>query len=141
MAFSEVYQALQTGVVDSCENTASNYYTQKFHEVQKHITIAEHAHLCYAVIANAKYWAGLPADLRAALEKAMEEATKYANDIAAEENATSLEAIKKSGKSEIHVLTKEQRKVWEDKMAPTYKWAEGRVGKEAIDILLKSKAA
>ncbi len=73
MAFSEVYQALQTGVVDACENTASNYYTQKFHEVQKHITIGEHAHLAYAVITNAKFWAGLPADMRAALEKAMAE--------------------------------------------------------------------
>src|SRR5262249_34098770 len=49
MAFSEVYQALQTGVVDSCENTASNYLTQKFHEVQKHITMSYHAHLQYAV--------------------------------------------------------------------------------------------
>jgi C4-dicarboxylate-binding protein DctP len=141
MAFSEVYQALQTGVVDSCENTASNYYTQKFHEVQKHITVAEHAHLCYAVITNAKFWNGLPADVRSALEKAMTEATDYTNSIAAEENATSLEAIKKSGKSEIHVLNAEQRKVWADKMvAPTYKWAEGRVGKEAIDLLKKAGA-
>ncbi len=140
MAFSEVYQALQTGVVDSCENTASNYYTQKFHEVQKHITIGEHAHLCYAVITNAKFWDGLPADLRAALDKAMVEATKYTNDIAAEENATSLEAIKKSGKAEIHVLTAEQRKAWQVKMEPTYKWAEGRVGKEAIDLLKKASS-
>ena len=69
------------------------------------------------------------------------EATDYTNSIAAEENATSLEAIKKSGKSEIHVLNAEQRKVWADKMvAPTYKWAEGRVGKEAIDLLKKAGA-
>src|SRR5664279_4735479 len=50
MAFSEVYQALQTGVVDGCENTASNYLTQKFHEVQKDITVSYHAHLQYAMI-------------------------------------------------------------------------------------------
>src|SRR5512139_3342115 len=60
MAFSEVYQALQTGVVDACENTASNYLTQKFYEVQKDITVSYHAHLQYAVIVNAKFWAGLP---------------------------------------------------------------------------------
>src|SRR4029079_6112928 len=52
MAFSEVYQALQTGVVDGCENTPSNYLTQKFHEVQKDITVSYHAHLQYAVIVN-----------------------------------------------------------------------------------------
>src|SRR5689334_21123930 len=58
MAFSEVYQALQTGVVDGCENTPSNYYTQKFYEVQKDITVSNHAHLQYAVIVNSKFWNG-----------------------------------------------------------------------------------
>ena len=84
MAFSEVYQALQTGVVDGCENTPSNYLTQKFHEVQKHITVSYHAHLQYAVIVNSKFWNGLPADIRKQLDKAMEEATDYTNSIAHE---------------------------------------------------------
>ena len=74
MAFSEVYQALQTGVVDGCENTPSNYLTQKFHEVQKHITVSYHAHLQYAVIVNSKFWNGLPPDIRKELDKAMAEA-------------------------------------------------------------------
>src|SRR3954466_3118002 len=77
MAFSEVYQALQTGVVDGCENTPSNYTTQKFDEVQKDITVSSHAHLQYAVIVNTKFWSGLPADIRSQLEKAMDEATDY----------------------------------------------------------------
>ena len=140
LAFSEVYQALQTGVVDGCENTASNYLTQKFHEVQKHITVAEHAHLQYAVIVNQKFWTGLPADVRAPLEKAMAEATEYNNTIARQENVDALEEIKKSGKSEIHVLDAAQRKVWRDAMQPTFQWAEGRVGKEIIDLLLKATA-
>ena len=84
MAFSEVYQALQTGVVDGCENTPSNYLTQKFHEVQKHITVSYHAHLQYAVIVNSKFWNGLPADIRGQLDKAMDEATDYTNSIAAQ---------------------------------------------------------
>ena len=66
MAFSEVYQALQTGVVDGEENTPSNYLTQKFHEVQKHITVSYHAHLQYTLIVNSKFWNGLPADMRSA---------------------------------------------------------------------------
>ena len=141
LAFSEVYQALQTGVVDSCENTASNYLTQKFHEVQKHITVAEHAHLQYAVIVNQKFWAGLPADIRAGLDKAMVEATDYTNGIARQENIDALAEIKKSGKSTIHVLDAAQRKVWREAMQPTYAWAESRVGKEVIDLLLKATSA
>jgi C4-dicarboxylate-binding protein DctP len=141
MAFSEVYQALQTGVVDGCENTASNYLTQKFHEVQKHITVGEHAHLQYAVIVNSKFWAGLPADARATLNKAMEEATDYTNSIAIQENTDALAEIKKSGKSEIHVLTADQRKLWQTAMAPTWDWAVSRVGQEIIDLLKKNSAA
>jgi C4-dicarboxylate-binding protein DctP len=141
LAFSEVYQALQTGVVDSCENTASNYLTQKFHEVQKHITVGEHGHLQYAIIVNSKFWNGLPADIRAGLDKAMKEATDYADDIAEKENVDALAEIKKSGKSEILVLNDAQRKEWRDVMAPTWEWAESRVSKEAIDLLRKATAA
>ena len=81
MAFSEVYQALQTGVVDGTENPPSNIYTQKMHEVQKYITLTNHGYIGYAVIVNKKFWDGLPADIRAS-SKGMEEATEYANDIA-----------------------------------------------------------
>jgi C4-dicarboxylate-binding protein DctP len=137
MAFSEVYQALQTGVVDGCENTASNYLTQKFHEVQKHITVSYHAHLQYAVIVNSKFWNGLPADIREQLTKAMNEATDYTNSIAQKENDDSLAEIKKSGKTTLHYLTPEQRTAWQKAMAPTYKWAKGRVGQEVLDLLYK----
>src|SRR6201987_1220877 len=109
MAFSEVYQALQTGVVDGCENTPSNYLTQKFHEVQSHITISYHAHLQYEVIVNSQFWQGLPADVRGQLTKAMDEATDYTNSIAKKENDDALEAIKKSGKTTLHELTPEQK--------------------------------
>ena len=138
MAFSEVYQALQTGVVDGCENTPSNYFTQKFYEVQKHISVADHAHLQYAVIVNTKFWSGLPADIRTQLEQAMTEATDYANSISRKENEDSLAAIRASGKTTIHVLTGPQRQAWKTKMLPTYEWAKGRVGKEVLELLAKS---
>jgi len=137
MAFSEVYQALQTGVVDSCENTPSNYLTQKFHEVQKDITVSYHAHLQYAVIVNSKFWGGLPADVRGQLDKAMAEATDYTNSIAAKENTDALEEIKKSGKTTLHYLTPEQKAAWQKAMQPTYKWAKGRVGQEVLDLISK----
>ncbi|HEU5274929.1 MAG TPA: TRAP transporter substrate-binding protein [Xanthobacteraceae bacterium] len=137
MAFSEVYQALQTGVVDGCENTPSNYLTQKFHEVQKHITVSYHAHLQYAVIVNSKFWNGLPADIRTQLTKAMDEATDYTNSIAKKENEDALAEIKNSGKTTLHYLTDEQRAAWKKAMAPTYKWAKGRVGQEVLDLVYK----
>ena len=137
MAFSEVYQALQTGVVDGCENTASNYLTQKFNEVQKHITVSYHAHLQYAVIVNTKFWNGLPADIRTQLDKAMDEATDYTNSIAVKENEDALADIKASGKTTLHYLTADQKKAWQTAMAPTYKWATGRVGQEVLDLLSK----
>ncbi len=135
MAFSEVYQALQTGVVDGCENTPSNYTTQKFDEVQKDITVSNHAHLQYAVIVNSKFWNGLPADVRGQLEKAMAEATDYTNSIAQKENEDALADIKKKGKATLHYLTDDQKKAWQAAMAPTYKWAKGRVGQEVLDLV------
>jgi C4-dicarboxylate-binding protein DctP len=137
MAFSEVYQALQTGVVDGCENTPSNYLTQKFYEVQKDITVSYHAHLQYAVIVNSKFWSGLPPDIRGQLEKAMSDATDYTNSIARQENQDALDQIKKSGKTTLHYLTDEQRKAWQVAMRPTYKWAKGRVGQEVLDLVAK----
>jgi C4-dicarboxylate-binding protein DctP len=135
MAFSEVYQALQTGVVDGCENTPSNYLTQKFDEVQSDITVSNHAHLQYAVIVNTKFWNGLPADIRAELDKAMDEATDYTNSIARKENEDALAAIKKKGKAKLHYLTDAEKVEWQTAMRPTYTWAKGRVGQEVLDLL------
>src|SRR6185369_6598540 len=104
MAFSEVYQALATGVVDGTENPPSNEYTQKMHEVQKYTMLSEHGYVGYAVIVNKRFWDGLPAEVRTALTKAMKEATDFTNDIAQKENDEALEEIKKSGKSQLVAL-------------------------------------
>jgi C4-dicarboxylate-binding protein DctP len=132
MAFSEVYQALQTGVVDGTENPPSNEYTQKMHEVQKYTMVSEHGYVGYAVIANKRFWDGLPADVRANLEKAMAEATAYSNDIAQKENDEALEAIKASGKSQVLPLTPEQKAAWCKALEPVYTEMAGRVGKDII---------
>lgn len=137
MAFSEVYQALQTGVVDGTENPISNLYTQKMHEVQKHLTLTEHGYLGYAVIVNKKFWDGLPADIRKQLDDAMEQATRYANQIAKVENDSSLEAVKKSGKTTVYVPTKEERLAFKKAMVPVHQKMEGRVGKEVIQAVYK----
>lgn len=125
MAFSEVYQALQTGVVDGQENTWSNIYTQKMHEVQKYITETNHGYIGYVVIVNKKFWDDLPADIRDQLSKAMKEATDFNNAQSQKENDDALAEIKKSGKSEIIKLTPQQDEAMRKAMEPVYKDAAG----------------
>lgn len=138
MAFSEVYQALQTGVVDGTENPPSNMYTQKMHEVQKHATLTRHGYLGYAVIVNKAFWEGLPGPVRAGLEKALAEATTYANDIAQKENDDALEAMKKSGKTEFYTPTEAEHKAWMDAVRPVHKEVAGRIGKETLEAFYKA---
>jgi C4-dicarboxylate-binding protein DctP len=138
MAFSEVYQALQTGVVDGTENPISNLYTQKMHEVQKYLTMTEHGYLGYAVIVNKKFWDGLPADIRQQLEEAMVQATRYANQIAKIENDNALDAVKKTGKTTVYVPTKEERMAFKKVLVPVHQKMEGRIGKEIIQSVYKA---
>ncbi|MDP3511608.1 MAG: TRAP transporter substrate-binding protein [Sulfuritalea sp.] len=137
MAFSEVYQALQTGVVDGTENPHSNLYTQKMHEVQKHMTLTEHGYLGYAVITNKKFWDGLPGDVRGQLEQAMKEATVYANGIAKAENDGALEKIKASGKTEVYTPTVAERTAIKKALVKTHADMEARIGKETIQSIYK----
>ena len=137
MAFSEVYQALQTGVVDGTENTTSNIFTQKMHEVQKYLTASDHGYIGYAVVVNKKFWESLPADLRATLQGAMKDATTYANDIARKENDAALEGIKKSGKTEIITLTAQEKAAWKKAVLPVHAEMESKVGKELLQSIYK----
>ena len=137
MAFSEVYQALQTGVVDGTENPPSNLYTQKMFEVQKYVTLSNHGYLGYAVIVNKKFWDGLPADIRATLEGAMKDATKFANDVAKKDNDDALEAVKKSGKSELITLTPAQKLAWKKALVKVHADRESSIGKELIQSIYK----
>jgi C4-dicarboxylate-binding protein DctP len=137
MAFGEVYQALQTGVVDGQENTWSNIYTQKMHEVQKYATVTNHGYIGYVVVVNKKFWDGMPADIRASCEKAMKEATEFGNSQSAKENDEALEGIKKAGKTEIITLTQEEDEAMRKAMMPVYKDVASRVGQPLIDEFLK----
>jgi len=140
LAFSEVYQALQTGVVDGTENPPSNMYTQKMHEVQKYVTVSNHGYLGYAVIVNKKFWDGLPADIRTALDKAMKDATTFEKAIAQRDNDLALEAIKKAGKTEIYTPSVKEQADWRKALLPVQKDMEGRIGKDLISAINKEAA-
>jgi C4-dicarboxylate-binding protein DctP len=138
MAFSEVYQALQTGVVDGQENTPSNIYTQKFHEVQKYTALTNHGYIGYVVVVNKKFWDDLPADIRGQLDKAMKEATAYANKISEAENVEALDDIKKSGKTQIINPTGAEIAAMQKVMEPLYQDMATRIGKQLIDDVRKT---
>ncbi|HZW21538.1 TRAP transporter substrate-binding protein [Noviherbaspirillum sp.] len=132
LSFNEVYQALQSGVVDGTENPPSNFYTQRMHEMQRHLTVSNHGYLGYAVIVNKKFWDGLPSGIRTALEGAMREATVYANAIAQKENEEALEAIRKSGKTTIYVLSDKEREEWRRALLAVHREMEPRIGKDLL---------
>ena len=136
MAFSELYQALQSGVVDGADNTPSNYTTQKLNEVQTNITDTHHEHLQYAVIVNKRFWDGLPPDIRTELNKAMMEATAYNNEISQGDNAKALRDIIATGKTNVHEPTPSEMAAWRASMMPVYKEAASRIGQPIIDEAL-----
>ena len=141
MAPSEVYHALETGVVDGTEDPLSNVALRQMYEVQKDLTVSNHGYLGYAVIVNKKFWEGLPADIRSILETAMKDVTRYTNAIAQQESDQALEHIRKSGKTTIHVITAQEKAEWRRALLPVQKEMEGRVGKDLISAVNKESAA
>jgi len=138
LAFSQVYQSLQTGVVDGEDNVPSNILTQKFYEVQKHLTVSFHGRITYAFITNKTFWNSLPEDVRKELDRAVKESTEFFNATAAKDNADALEKIKASGKTEIHVLTEAERKAWIAKLMPVHAEMQARFGKDFIERVYKA---
>ena len=140
MAFSEVYSALQQGVVDGTENPMSNLYTKKMNEVQKHLTISDHGYLGYAVIVNKAFWDGLPSNIRLILTKAMNEATDYERGIAQDENDDALAKVKAAGTTEIYVLPLAGRIAWHRVLVPVHKEFEDKIGRDFIQGAYKVAA-
>lgn len=141
MAFSEVYQALQTGVVDGTENPPSNMYTQKMFEVQKHAILSDHGYLGYAVIVNKAFWDKMPADVRDGLTKAMAEATAFGNDISQKDNDNAMAAMRASGKTEFYQPTQAEHDALCKAMRPVYEKMSDRVGEDLVAAIQKEMAA
>ena len=136
MPFGEVYNAIEQGVIDGQENTLSNIYSQKMHEVQKYLTISNHGYLGYAVITNKKFWDELPADVRPQIEAALDETTQWVRQNAKDINQQMLDKIKaENPKIKIHELTAEEKAVWVAKMDPTYDKFKTEIGDDLISAI------
>ncbi|MBX9407265.1 TRAP transporter substrate-binding protein [Pseudomonas baetica] len=132
MSFAEVYQGLQTGVVNGAENPYSNIYSQKMNEVQKYITESNHGVLDYMLITNTKFWNGLPPDIRNELDKIIVEVTAQVNKEAEQLNQDAKQSIIAAKTTEIITLTPEQRDQWRVAMKPVWKKFEADIGPELI---------
>ncbi len=132
LAFSDVYRALRAGVVEGAENPISNIYTQRMHEVQRHVTLTAHGYLGYAAIVNRRFWDGLPEDVRAQLERAMAEATEYEYRIAQEKNEADLAKLRAAGTTTVHVPTAAERLALKRALVPVHAQVEERIGKDLI---------
>jgi C4-dicarboxylate-binding protein DctP len=141
MAFSEVYQALQTGVIDGTEGPLSNLYTQKQYEVQKHVTLTYHTISNYVVVANKAFWDKLPPDIRTTLEGAIKEATAANDEMSAKDEAAAITGITASGRSVIYKPTPAERELWMKAMLPVQEEMAPRVKKETITSIREALAA
>jgi C4-dicarboxylate-binding protein DctP len=143
LPFSEVYSALQQGVVDGTENPLSNFYTKKFHEVQSSLTLSEHGYLGYLVVMNEQFWNKLPKDLQANVTQAMKEATALERKESAVEDAKIMDELRKyakeTNKLEIIELTPEQKQQWKKAMSVVYPQFYDVIGEDLIKKAIDTK--
>ncbi len=145
MPFSELYSALQQGVVDGCEEPITNIYTKKFYEVQKYITLSNHGYLGDAVVLSKTFWNSLPKDLQADVKLAFKETTvkeRIWMQTFVKKQYKILEAMsKKTGKFKFYTLTSAQREQWRVAMKKIYPdfYAKDKIGKDLIEAAINTK--
>lgn len=132
MAFSEVYQALQSGAIDAQENTWSNIWSQKFFEVQPFITESNHGYLGYLVAVNTQFWQGLPDDIRTELEAILSEVTVQVNAQAQAINQEHKDLIMASGRTELVELKPDELAQWRAAMRPVWDQFAPLIGEDIM---------
>ncbi len=143
LPFSEVYSALQQGVVDGTENPLSNFYTKKFYEVQSSLTLSNHGYLGYLVVMNEQFWNKLPKDLQEKVNQAMKEATELERKETAVEDKKIMDALtkyaKETNKLQIIELTDEQKQAWKNATAGVYPKFYDVIGEDLIKKAIETK--
>lgn len=130
--FADVYPGMKSGAIDGADNPPSNMYSQKMHEVQKHVTLTNHSYLGYAIVVNKKFWEGLPPDIRAALETALHDATMFEKAMSQVDNDRSVDAMRASGKTTIYTMTPAEDAALRKVLLPVQQQVEGRIGKDLL---------
>ncbi len=115
---ANVYESLRTGQLDGQENVPSNIHSQRLHEAQSHLCVTRHGYLAYAVLTHRRFWERLPDDIRAHLQSALRDATRFANQIAEAENHQALARIVASGRVTVFTPPPQQLRRWREALAP-----------------------
>lgn len=136
--FSEVFTLLQTKAIDGAENPWSNLYSKKFFEVQDYVTETNHGVLDYMVVTSARFWKGLPADVRGELKQAMDEAIAHGNKVAGQKAMGDRQRIIDSKRTTVLQISDAERQQWVDAMKPVWKQFERQIGKDVIEAAIQA---
>jgi C4-dicarboxylate-binding protein DctP len=140
MPFSEVYSALEQGVIDGQENTWSNMYSKKFYEVQKYITATDHGYLGYMVVTNAQFWNHLPKDVRTELEAILKEVTAWIRENALKINMEQKAKIIAAGTTKVTELTEAEKDEFRKAFKPVHDQFRSVIGGDLIDEVYRLNA-
>jgi C4-dicarboxylate-binding protein DctP len=136
--FSEVFTLLQTKAIDGQENTYSNNFSQKFFEIQSHITETNHGLLDYMVVTSKEFWMSVPEDIRPELKAVIDEAIVYGNKVALEKDLEDKQQIIDSKRTTIVEISEADRALWVEAMKPVWAKFEKEIGKDMIDAAYQS---
>lgn len=134
--FQELYNALQQGVVDGQENPLTTIVTMKFYEVQKYMTLSNHAFIAYVFVASKSFYDSLPEKYQKLVRESAKRAGIYERGLVVEREKGFLETIKKAGVTVIE-LKPEDRQAFQKAVEPVYSWFNSNIqdGKRYYDMV------
>ncbi|WP_029062878.1 TRAP transporter substrate-binding protein [Labrenzia sp. DG1229] len=132
MNFGEVYSALQQGVIDGQENPVALIDSQRFYEVQKHVSLTGHVFTVYIPVISEAFFSGLSAEHQQLLRDAMASAESYQQDLVNSEEAGQLQKIREAGVNVVD-LTAKQRQVFSDQTESVRAAYRDEVGADVFD--------
>jgi tripartite ATP-independent transporter DctP family solute receptor len=135
MAFSEVFTALESKTVDGQENPLSTIKSQKFNEVQKHLSLTKHVYTPFIMLVSKKFWDGLSEEEQTILREAAQEAGKYQREVSRKENEIAIKDLEKAGMKINKVSDADREKMNEIIQPVTDKYAE-KIGKDLVDEMM-----
>lgn len=131
----QIHLAMKAKLIDGSEGIPLSIYTRKLDEVQTHLTVSNHGYMGSAVVVNKKFWDNLPSTSRTIIERAMREATAYANDLVEQDNAHALSLLRKNPNLRIHALTSSEEQAWRQALQPVRTDLENRIGKAIVSAV------
>lgn len=132
MPFSEVFTAMQQKTIDGQENPIPTIYLSKFNEVQKYCTLTGHIYATWLLLINQGLWDGLSAEDKKLFEDAAKEGVTANRNASRQMVKDQVGELRKAGMI-VTELTPEQKKAFQDAVAPVYTEFEPKIGKALID--------